>query len=208
MKIRSGFVSNSSSSSFIIVFPKEINSVDEMGELLYRGEWDEPQEEHEDSDICRKTIAETVYRDYVEAKKAPREEQDREILSDLGNKHYIHAWSRENLMEIMVRSNPDSVLLDLATKRLEISERLRDMGNNDRKTNAHKKLVADDQAIMEQENERMSILAQDEYNKLLKIHKKYIILRLEYSDNDGNLGSTIEHGNVFKNLIYQSISHH
>ena len=35
MKIRNGFVSNSSSSSFLLFFPREIKSTDDIIELLF-----------------------------------------------------------------------------------------------------------------------------------------------------------------------------
>lgn len=35
MKIRNGFVSNSSSSSFLVFFPKEINNKEELYELMW-----------------------------------------------------------------------------------------------------------------------------------------------------------------------------
>lgn len=210
MKIRTGFVSNSSSSSFIIVFPKHVGGVNEMGKLLYRGEWDEPDALHDgDHDISRKLIATTVYDDYCKAKKTPREVQDQDILSDLSEKHYIHAWSHEQLLDELIHNYPDSQMLDFATKKFEIRDKLNNMGEKGRKTKAGKKLMEAESVIYGQESARMNVLAQEEYNKLLKIHKEYIILRLEYSDNEGALGfQGIEHGDVFKNLVNQRISHH
>lgn len=35
MKIRNGFVSNSSSSSFMVLFPKKINTYDELFDLMW-----------------------------------------------------------------------------------------------------------------------------------------------------------------------------
>jgi hypothetical protein len=35
MKIRNGFVSNSSSSSFVVVFPKKPDSIEELNEGVY-----------------------------------------------------------------------------------------------------------------------------------------------------------------------------
>jgi len=58
---------------------------------------------------------------------------------------------------------------------------------------------------METEEQR---LGQEEFTKLLKTHKDYIILTLEYGDGDGSLNAIIEHGDIFKNLVSQRISHH
>ena len=56
MKIRTGFISNSSSSSFIVVFPKKPQSADEVREMMF-GEKEYWKGE------STKTIAEIVYRE-------------------------------------------------------------------------------------------------------------------------------------------------
>ena len=63
MKIRNGFVSNSSSSSFIVVFDKRPDSVEELKDMMF------PNNKNEDT-LCYygepetiSTIVETVYKD-------------------------------------------------------------------------------------------------------------------------------------------------
>jgi hypothetical protein len=62
MKIRDGFVSNSSSSSFIVAFKKKPESIKEMQEALF-GDKTEYQSPYTNACYEAETVAETVYGD-------------------------------------------------------------------------------------------------------------------------------------------------
>ena len=91
MKIRTGFVSNSSSSSFIVAFAKVPESVDELKVLLFgEGEWF--QHPHEDERLSTAEVAATVWRD-IEGKQpmtdeAVREEMDTGHIYEIGRTGY------------------------------------------------------------------------------------------------------------------------
>lgn len=65
MKIRHGFVSNSSSSSFVVAFPKKPETVEEMRELLFKDVQSFPAP-YDDHNYPATQIAEIVLRDMGE----------------------------------------------------------------------------------------------------------------------------------------------
>ena len=65
MKIRRGFVSNSSSSSFVVAFPKKPASVEEMRELLFKDVQSYPSP-YDDFNYPATQIAEIVLQDMEE----------------------------------------------------------------------------------------------------------------------------------------------
>jgi len=79
MKTRTGFVSNSSSSSFIIAFNKKPESIDKMKQILFGDEkiFHHP---YEKTGYLTKKVAETVYNDILNQKSKNQEE----VIEELG----------------------------------------------------------------------------------------------------------------------------
>lgn len=76
MKIRSGFVSNSSSSSFVVAFPKEPKSVQEVHDILFPNGSEMYKRQYFDDDPAfpSKKVAETVWIDIQKQKPNNRSE--------------------------------------------------------------------------------------------------------------------------------------
>ena len=87
MKTRSGFVSNSSSSSFIVGFPRDNlpESSDEMCSILFTPEQEFFGHPYSDCVYPVYQIAETVYKDYVDFNNQSKEKQEEEIIQQLSN---------------------------------------------------------------------------------------------------------------------------
>ena len=70
MKIRNGFVSNSSSSSFIVALPKKPKNIEEMRQLLFGNDKETPLfAPFDDATFSQQQVAETVFADLKTAIK-------------------------------------------------------------------------------------------------------------------------------------------
>ena len=87
MKIRNGFVSNSSSSSFAVAFPRKPDSVEETLEILF-GEDIEGNVTIYEKSLSKRRVAEIVFGDINDAEKV-----DRTGLAELFGQRYWYEYS-------------------------------------------------------------------------------------------------------------------
>ena len=182
MKIRNGFVSNSSSSSFVVLFPKEPKNATDVRDMLFsKGEtfFSNPYQ-YDNNDIVgwsADEVAETVWNDICEQEKNNFEKAKEMITSgtlycdgapDYDDYQHIKDW---NLRFDTYHADMNK----FAEKKMKEFFNLRKL-------------------------------------KLQKISNQVVndivLYCFEYSDNEGSYGSALEHGNLFKNLKHITISNH
>ncbi len=168
MKTRNGFVSNSSSSSFIVAFDTVPTSAKELQSMLF-GE----QEYYPDPYPC-----EHVGWD---------------------------AWSCQEIAEIVFRDmkdGPSAMVFMIDTIENGWFEGCPDWDNFkiDKKDGSRIDWSAYNKAREDHAVEVLSDFQND--------HPGCNFFTFEYSDNDGSLGSAMEHGNLFSKVPHLCISHH
>ena len=212
MKIRNGFVSNSSSSSFVIALDKSPMDMDvqELRELLF-GE----QELFAKYDYASTTLAlsETILTDLQLEHKREKKEEDN---YHYGVKSVKGKMSKDDLVENIAcgwfDGHPDffSNHYHYETEDLKIENEAKKQGiekpNQDPKwgeliRKARNKRYAEEDRI---NREAAMKLADPFWEK----HKDKYLYALEYSDNEGSQGVILEHGGVFDRIPHITISHH
>ena len=182
VKIRNGFVSNSSSSSFIVAIPKDISSKEDLQSYLFgdRGWYYNVNAWHENDTPGWpiETVMQTVYTDWCNSKPLTLDEMVDEYSSGYTDEY-------EQAEQIVKEEYGVKGFWDLGKDDyMEAWERQRDELRN---------------------------LAIDKILKFVKDNNDILIknfYKFEYSDNDGELHSALEHGDLFDNVPHLRISHH
>lgn len=178
MKIRNGFVSNSSSSSFIVSFPKEPKSLEDVKNMLFPNGEKTYFGYYAEDFWSIDQVAQTVWRDICDQKKNDYEA----VLQELQ-----HASSYDD------SEAPD---YDDYDHIVDWKERHRKLDE------AYEKYAK--KKIKEFFNTRKDKLKKLNGEK---VDDKFVYI-FEYSDNDGTYGSALEHGDLFKNIKHLKISKH
>lgn len=165
MKIRNGFVSNSSSSSFVVAFPEMPTSVEHVREMMFGKELN-IRSAYGDEIYTTHQIAETVYNDILNQKV-----NDKKNIIDgfngwlEGSPEYNYEYNDELTEE-------------------EQEKKWNDYIRADRK------------------------FREDTAREFIESRKYKFIYVFEYGDENGDYGSTLEHGGIFDRLDYKKINRH
>ena len=217
MKIRQGFVSNSSSSSFIIAFKDVPESAREMLDTLFPG--GEAIVKCYDHEMFTTDIAEQVFADI--------QKKDSKIVLGVDPDEYLRA---------------DQCFATTVEEKIFRAAALGKV-NTPREDDAHANFIAlSDSEAADPDTFRAAIdemhaaryqfdppgeetdanwdelykIRQKNYEKWLSKHVKkflaktkgYTYYLLDYSDNDGPDGTLLEHGDIFSNIPHIRISNH
>jgi hypothetical protein len=194
MKCRSGFVSNSSSSSFIVGFPKIPESIEETETIMF-GKSGEIS--LYDDSITTHEIASTVFNEITTGVAAKvTKKKSTNVLQEgyfPGRPEYDY--------------NDDSKESDKIRKgyKNETGLDVYDENADPKVTELYRKATQKEWKL---EDEKMKIAAKAFIEGFWPQVKGKKVFRFEYSDNDGLKSSIMEHGEIFSKLPHVRINKH
>ncbi len=203
MKIRNGFVSNSSSSSFILKLPFYPESVDDIKRMLLGDENPLVLTHYDDEGFPTNQVMEIIYNDVIEAigtrKERPIETIDIEEIQ-IGQ-YSIDDYDDKVLSEYRTDYKKHKKEYLYYNDLLEKSYSTKDIDEETRRRTIN--AYYDKLGVIEDKMKKIII---DSIKK--KTLDTDIFITLSYSDNDGSMGAFIEHGGILDPITVQRISHH
>lgn len=197
MKIRLGFVSNSSSSSFLIGLKKKPETIDEMAKILFPGS-SKPPVYYDNEVYSKDRIARSVLNQIDTAIPLYNEEVIAQITTGVfdGCPKYEDYNQKSWKMFQSFRQKYGYNIYD--TKEF--------------KTDQEHVLADQYEKQKEKERQRYSTsvtkAAENLYNRYKDRLSNTQFFRIEYADNDGSFEAYMEHADVFDNIPCIRISNH
>ena len=179
MKIRNGFVSNSSSSSFIVIFPKIPKSAEDVKNILFTEGQTIYNSPYDFDGYSLEQVAETVWNDIKEQKVNDMKVAS-ETMENVSHYDYSDAPNYKDFEHIE-----------------DLNERWE--AENDARTIYAKKKLKEFFNIRKLKLKKL---------KGEDIGEDVCFYNFEYADNDGSYFSALEHGDLFRNLKHIKISNH
>ena len=217
MKIRNGFVSNSSSSSFILYFKTIPNSVSDIKELIFN-KYDKERDFVTD-DNCNCYPLTTVAKSILESIKDNIVSFD--SMMDYFNDEYsqLNKYNVDDLDVFFDGSKYSNEFEDikgnvLTTYNFYEKEQnnmykiLRDTKDESEKIQTRIKLNETYEKKYEEEEKYATVVLGYLEEILKENYSDYYFSEVEYSDNDGDFSSFMEHGGILDNISLIRISHH
>jgi hypothetical protein len=209
MKIRKGFVSNSSSSSFVVAFKYRPKNEQDVLDMMFDGK-DGTLSKYDDS-MTHKEIAKRVFRDISSVYKSCEDSMDIYDVARVFQHRYGYTSNAitfldvdENNITTRHRSNwydrgefwgSDNNLLNKIAEKSAARENLSWTSDRDEYMAAEKEIGS---LCMQ-----LSII--DAENFIDNANGNFIV-KLEYADDGGE--GLLEHGDIFRNLTHIRISNH
>jgi hypothetical protein len=207
MKIRNGFVSNSSSSSFILKLPFYPESYDDMRKILLGDNDSLVVCNYEDEAYPTKMIVDIIYRDVVEKIGPTKKSSIKNI--DIASEIYIGEYS--------LNDYDDKIEKKYRIEYFELKKEFRKIQKENDKMLQSSEMSQKDFSsrwkASEKYRDELEIISDKMINIVINSIKETsidtnIFITLSYSDNDSSIMSFIEHGNILDSITVAKISHH
>lgn len=192
MKIRNGFVSNSSSSSFIIALPKNgCKTLGQLQDLLFEND---TQYVNIYADLFR-----GEYNEECRIYGWPVSEVAGIVLGDIQNSVCYTSKDVEILSDIYSQGYTDEYKLaeEMTCRDLKVDRNY-----------VYRLSQKEQDLFWEKEKEYILALSKETVGNFIENHKNSCFYVVEYSDNDGELATAMEHGNLFDRIPHLKISNH
>ena len=180
MKLKGDFITNSSSSSFIVIFPKKIESIEDL--INYMPKWK----------------AEVVFNDAKEQVPLKINLENTHVDTNLIDIIY------GILLERIDKYTCDDIISEIKTV---IKDKYKDM-TFQVPIEDHINLKIKETLSLSDNSLFSSEFDSDEFKELMIKNDQGFIYSFSYSDEDGDFGSKMEHGGTFDELPHIRISHH
>jgi hypothetical protein len=210
MKVRSGFVSNSSSSSFVVVFDKKPKSKGELFKLMF-GDKDLDDHINYYDDICHLSeVVEHVYQQLQLQEKSA-------VIKDVSEKlrsRYHYGWLSKNSGTITREGrlvhgpkwhldDKESNYCGTNKKDLEI---LIDLMKKQDQLSYDESTDKDRQKLYDDIDKLVKKISMNDARQFIKDHKGKFVALFEFEDHT-TIGSVCEHGGIFdKSELFHIIS--
>ena len=238
MKTRTSLVSNSSSSSFIVVFPNRPKSVDDVHKFMFNGLDGSIKSNYSEYSQTNREISESVFNTLKEKMRIASMKDLEEEFRSLVHHDVYYAFENgcrrdqdyddiHKMLECVdMFGSPDylKILKDIQNIDNEYNSRGDELVRKYNVAGLHydkyPKEYNDARAKLDQErwdkqrplqNKKDKILdkkAKARVKDFIENHKGWWYTIISYSDNEGEHGSFMEHSNIFRHLNHIQISHH
>lgn len=196
VKIRNGFVSNSSSSSFIVAFPKDPESEKEIHDIMF------PYGETRLGTYC----SSPVFSSKVIANQVFNDIKNRDATKIVAKEYNNGSSTADDFIEILSHNYFD--FDGLMEKSREIDEKYIDKHGSRDKIYDDPDYIQAKNVIWEKHKKDSGKIAEKKFKKFVKsLDPNDVIFLLNYNDNT-DLGTEMEHGNIFGALENIRISLH
>jgi len=223
MKIRNGFVSNSSSSSFIVIWDKKPESIDEIQKILFNDQKfiQHYSDKHSTALLSKRILNDTYgaseedildfigglfdFSDYGGFKWYNKGyKPDQLLLDQFEEEHPVIKKLLSDSWDIVKKySDKDRIRINRILKlKTILDDKISDYDKE--YITAEKNIDYCNRILYGKENKHTL----DSYQKFMTDFKDKFISIYEFSDNSGSLESCLEHYGVFDNLTYFTISQH
>ena len=233
MKTRNGLVSNSSSSSFVVIFPKKPNSVDETFKYLFNSVDGSIKESYGDKSKTHQEISNIVFDDLKNKDISTIEELTEELTTQISHSAYYACESgRRNQVGFDCDGMMKCIDLFGSADYYHLIQEINKVDEeyyfaNDNLVRKHNYKYGDTnldfnrdiEALQNWRVEKTKPLWDKKYEilnnagkvaaeKFIEEHKGWWYTVLSYADDSGSEGGFMEHSNIFRNIPHEVISHH